>query len=118
MKKATICFISLTLILMATGYSFAQGTYSGAAVTESGKAASHASKSVVNSIAASGQATSAVSAIPLAVSAAAGAVSGQAAQGLIDSATQPIGKPLPISDETFTAGPPPDQVLKMKSQQQ
>jgi hypothetical protein len=117
MKKTTIFLVLMILMSMVAGYSFAQGTYSGEAVKESGKAGSHASKSVVNSIAASGQATSAVSAIPLATSGAAGAVSGQAAQDLIDAANQPIGKPLPISDETFTAGPPPDQVLKTKNPQ-
>ena len=117
MKKSMFFLVSIVLVLMVAGYSSAQSTYSGEAVKESGKAGSAASKSVVNSIAASGQATSAVSAVPLAASGAAGAVSGQIAQDLVNAASQPIGKPLEITDETVTAGPPPDQALKIKNQQ-
>jgi hypothetical protein len=117
MKRTLICLVLIVSALMVAGHAFGQGSFSGQAVQESVKASGHASKAVVNSIAASGQATSAVSAVPLAASGAAGAVSGQVAGDLLNAASQPAGKPLEITDETVTAGPPPDQMLKVKNQQ-
>lgn len=113
MKKTLICFVSIALAFWITGNALAQ-SHSGEALKESGKAASAAGKSAAHSIAASGQTTSAASAVPLALSGAAGAVSGKVGKDLAEAANQPIGTSLEITDETVTAGPPPDQVLKVK----
>jgi hypothetical protein len=40
----------------------------------------------------------------------------QAAEALSDSANTVSGQPLPVAEETITAGPPPDQALKQDEQ--
>jgi hypothetical protein len=114
MKKISVGVISLVLFFVLSPFASAQGTHSGEAVKESGNAASAGSKSAAHAIAASGQVTSAASAVPLSVSGAVGGASGQIGKDLMDAATGPIGKPLAITDETITVGPPPDQALKVK----
>jgi hypothetical protein len=41
----------------------------------------------------------------------AGQASMEGAGNLMKMATAPIGEPLPMTDETFSVGPPPDQAL-------
>jgi hypothetical protein len=115
MSKPVIVVALVVLALCMCSYSFAEGTYAGEAVKESVKASGAASKGSMHSIAASGQVTSAVSAVPLLVGGSVGAVSGKAGSELMQSASQPIGKPLEVTEEAVTVGPPPDQVLKTKT---
>ncbi len=115
MSKRVIISALAALSLCVCSYSFAEGTHAGEAVKESVKASGAASKGSMHSIAASGQVTSAVSAVPLLVGGSVGAVSGKAGSELMQSASQPIGKPLEVTEEAVTVGPPPDQVLKTKT---
>lgn len=45
------------------------------------------------------------------LSGAVGTVSGEAGKALMEAATSPIGTPLPVTDETYTAGVRPDEAL-------
>ncbi len=114
LKRVAIGALAALIVCMYS-YSYAEGTHAGEAVKESVKASGAASKGSAHAIAASGQATSAASAAPLLIGGSAGAVSGKIGNDLMQSASQPIGKPLAITDEAITAGPPPDQVLKTKT---
>lgn len=111
MNGKRIFSAAMVLTLAAAGSCLAE-TYSGRAVAESGRAASHAGNSVANGLAASGQATSAAAAVPLAVAGSIGIVCNEMANGLMEAATAPAGSPLPLTDETVTAGAPPDEALK------
>jgi len=81
------------------------------AVGHAANASGHSVMSGLHALAASGQVTLQVSAVPLLTSAALGAVAGTVGEALIKAADAPIGTPLPISDETVSAGPPPDQAI-------
>lgn len=116
MKKSYLSAIIFTIITIFSADSFAwDNTHSGRAVKEAGKAGSHSSASAGHSIAGSAQVTSAASAVPFAIAGSAGAVSMEIAGGLMDAATAPIGAPLEITDESVTAGPPPNQALVPKA---
>lgn len=102
------------LLLFTVGIStqcMAEGSYSQQAVQESSKACSHAGTGASYGLAASGQAVSAVAAVPFAVAGSIGAVSGHIADGLMHGASAP----LPLTDESITAGPPPDVALRGKN---
>ncbi|MEW6290398.1 MAG: hypothetical protein AB1545_11140 [Thermodesulfobacteriota bacterium] len=110
-----IFLICLIILLGISVRSFAGEAASTQAVLHSGQASAHSAQAVFSGLIASGQVASAVSATPLALSATAGVVSGEAAKVLMDAATAPIGTPLPVTEETYTsAGPPPDQALKVE----
>ncbi len=100
----------ITLMLCAN--SFAGETHSGRAVVESGKASTHASASIAHGIAGSGQVVSAVAAVPFYAIGSIGEVSKEVGVVLMEAATAPIGTPLIITEETVTAGPPPNHALK------
>ncbi|WP_300463825.1 hypothetical protein [Desulfobacula sp.] len=112
MKKIKILIISGVLVLAINGIAFSGDTHSGKAIEQAGKAGSHGSASAAHAIVGSGQVTSAASAVPLSVAGSVGAVSTEVANELMDAATAPIGTPLEITDESVTAGPPPNEVLK------
>jgi hypothetical protein len=118
MKNIKVLVISALFIMLFSVNLFAVDTHSGKAVEEAFKASGHASGSAAHSIAGSGQVTSAASAIPLAIGGSVGAVSTEIAKELINAATAPVGAPLEISDESVTAGPPPDQALATKKPKQ
>ncbi len=112
-KNITKTLLIISLVLFISNSALAGDTYSGQAVRHSGKAVSHASEGIGNAIVGSGQVTSAVIAVPLIMGSAVGTVSGVAGSTLMDAAASPATcKPLKISDETVTAGPAPDKVLK------
>lgn len=122
MKKLGILACSCALLFAGNVYA---ATNSGRAVEEAGQTSAHASASAAHGIAASGQATSAAAAVPVGVSGAASVGSGaaagsvgsagiQAADNLMKAATAPADGPLPVSDETITAGPPPNKALAPK----
>ncbi|MEH0021631.1 MAG: hypothetical protein V6Z89_18390 [Desulfobacter sp.] len=97
--------------------AFSQDTHSGRAVNHGSQAASHASGSAAHAISASGQAVSGAASVPFMVSGAAGASSAQIGEDLHNAASEPIGTPLEITDETITIGPPPDQALNANTGQ-
>jgi hypothetical protein len=111
-QAAIIAFITLSICV--TGCSFTQCNQGRDALKEAGKASSGARKSSIHAVAASGRTTSAVSSVPFLIGGAAGAASGKAGSDLQQTATQPIGQPLDITDEAITVGPPPDQALNTK----
>jgi hypothetical protein len=59
-------------------------------------------------------AVSAVTAIPLSAVEAIGAASGLVAQPLIDAAREISASPLPITQQTYTVGPAPDEMMRHK----
>jgi len=118
MKKINLLFIASVVSIVLSVNSYGADTYSGQAVKEAGKAGSHASASAANAIVGSGQVTSAASAVPLAIGGSAGAVSAEMAKDSMEAATAPIGTPLEITDESVTAGPPPNEALAPKKPKQ
>lgn len=121
--KKTICVgLLASCMFLGVGSALLAGeTESGKAVRHSGEASSQASRAVVHGATASGQVVSGAAAVPLAgsgaASGAAGAASTSAAEALSDSANTVSGRqPLPVAEETITAGPPPDQALKQDEQ--
>lgn len=111
MQKLKAVAIASAFIVTMGINSFAAGTHSGQALEESGQALKHAGGSVGHGVIASGQVTSAASAVPLAIGGSAGAVSARISKDLMDAATAPIGTPLEVTDESVTAGPPPNEAL-------
>jgi hypothetical protein len=112
MKKMKMLSAALIFTLTGAGACLAAETYSGRAGTESTRAGSHGGMSTVQGIAASGQVASGAVAVPFAVSGAAGSVGNDSARNLRHAATAPAGAPLPVSEETVTAGVPPNEALK------
>lgn len=114
MKKINMfAFVSAVTLFFLVN-AFAGETHSGRAVGESAETGSHASASAAHGIAASGQVTSAASAVPLAIGGSAAMVTTEIAKELMDAATAPIGTPLEMTDESVTAGPPPNEALTAK----
>lgn len=103
MQHTSLLFIGL-LLSGANAWADSRGF-----VEHGADSLSHGSASSAHILHASGQATSAAVAAPLALS---GQLSSQVAADLQDAAAQPIGQPLAISEESFHAGPPPDQALQ------
>ena len=112
MKKITLLFSAILFVLSFNTFCFGQTAQSGAASAEASAASGHASKSAAHAIAASGRVTSAASAVPFAILGVSGAVSAKMAQDLNNAASRPVGAPLEITEETVTAGPPPDKALQ------
>lgn len=80
------------------------------AVQSGTRASGNASASAGHSLAATGQLTSGVIATPVltsgVIAAGAGSAAIQAGGSLMDAASRPIGKPLPVTDETLSILPP------------
>jgi len=98
--------VTAVFTLMVASSAMAQGS-----ARHSAQASQHASAAIGHGVVASAQLASGAIAVPLGMVAAVGEVSGDASEALWKEATGEIGGPLPVSDETFTAGPPPDQAL-------
>ncbi|MFH2057372.1 MAG: hypothetical protein ABIJ59_00535 [Pseudomonadota bacterium] len=112
--KTLLNLITLIIVILISNQpSFAQGTHSGQAVKNSAQASASVSKGAAHSIAASSQVASAVIAIPFMALGASGAVSAKVGEDLWDAANKPAGRPLEITDETISAGPPPDEVINV-----
>lgn len=86
------------------------------AVKAGGLASGHAAASVGHSLLATGQLASGVVATPLlasgAVATGVGSASTQAGGSLMNTAGSPIGKPLPLTDETISIIPPNQALQK------
>lgn len=111
MNKSKLASIMVpTLSLWASTTLANPADHAERAAQASGRASANTSASVGHSLAATGQLTSGVIATPmlasgtLAVSAGSAAV--QAGGSLMDAASRPIGKPLPVADETISILPP------------
>ena len=80
------------------------------AVRSGGRASGNASASAGHSLAATGQLASGVVGVPIlasgVVTIGAGSVAAQAGSTLMNSANYPIGKPLPVTNETVSVLPP------------
>ncbi len=116
MQKIAFGIVFALLYSVSVYAADATTTHAEEALKHTGQASGNASASAAHSIAATGQVTSAVSAVPLKISGAVGAVSNKAGDALIDAANTPIGKPLVVTDETISAGPPPSEAIKAKKQ--
>ena len=112
MEKSKFPAVIFILLIASAGTCFAGGTPGGRALDESARASWHASAGLAHGIVASGQAVSAVAAVPFAIAGSVGGVSTEVANGLVDAATAPVGCPLPVTDETVTAGVAPNEALK------
>jgi len=112
MKHVKNLLSAVVISLMLCANSFAGETHSGRALEESGKASIHASASIAHGIAGSGQVVSAVAAVPFYAIGTIGEASKEVGITLMEAATAPIGTPLIITEETVTAGPPPNDALK------
>jgi len=115
MRKIRILSAVLIFSLAPVGPCFAEGTHSGRAFEESVQAGSHAFKGSGHATLASGQLVSATAVVPFAIVGSVGVVGSvgtEIVRGMMDAETTPAGTPLPITDETITAGPPPNVVLQ------
>ncbi len=112
MRHIGIVLLSLCAIAGAPAWAAAEGStqHSAAASKEAAKIAGHSARAAGHVIVGGAQAASASAAVPLMASGAVGKASGQSGKAMMDEAIGD-GAPLPISDETVTAGPPPDDAL-------
>ncbi len=108
MNTKTKTLITTTVLLAAVTSLPAQAQGSTQHVSQ---AVVHSTQAVGHSIAGGAKLASGVIAIPLIAIGASGQVSQQAGESLWDIANEPIGTPLPITEETITAGPPPSQAI-------
>ncbi|WP_455201066.1 hypothetical protein [Kaarinaea lacus] len=108
--KIHIAIGFLTLFSVFTAQSaLAQGS-----TQHSGKALENGVNSIGHSVAAGGKLVSGTIAIPLKAAGEVGKASGQAGKEMWDNATGTSGDPLPITDETVTAGPPPAKAMQVE----
>ena len=114
-KRMQLGLLALSL-LPGTVLAGEPAAASGQAAHHASQAMTHSARAVFSGMIATGQVASAASAVPLRISATAGMVSGQSADALMAAATAPIGTPLPVAEETYSAGPPPDEALKPAKQ--
>lgn len=113
--KPTILIALTGLTLLATAPVFAQGS-----VNHLSAAAGHSSEALAHGVVGTAKLASGVVAVPLLVVGAVGAASTQTGAALMDEAAgtrdgvahAQMGEPLPITDETITAGPSPAQALR------
>lgn len=111
MKIFKTMLLGISLIALLSVNAYAGDTHSGRAVTHSGQASVHSAEAAAHGSVGAVQVTSGAVAVPLYVIGSVGALSTHVADELMEVATTPIGEPLEITDETVTAGPPPDKVL-------
>ena len=115
MKKLSLIACASVLITH-TGMMAGGGTHSEQAVAHSAASGSNASTSTATAIAESGAATSVAVAVPLLVAGSTAVASAGAAEESIQATTAPVGTPLEITEESVTAGPPPDKALAPKDE--
>lgn len=78
----------------------------------SAKGSEHSIHALTETSVAGAKLTSGIVAVPLMIVGDVGGASGQAGDALWDSATQPIGQPLEITDEIITSTVSPEQAMK------
>jgi len=108
MKYTNSIGLAVLITLSATQAAYAQGS-SGQHFSE---AIGHSVQAAGHSVVGSAKLVSGTIAVPLIVIGGVGKVSQSAGEELWDIANQPIGTPLPISEETVSAGPAPNIAIK------
>lgn len=78
----------------------------------SSQALTHSLEAIGHSMVAGTKLVSGVAAVPLKASAAVGQLSGEMGDALWDAANAPISRPLPITEDVITIGPPPGDALR------
>jgi len=111
MNKSKTTPILIAALFMCASCAMANpAEHAEQAIRAGGRASGNAAASAGHSLAASGQLASGVVAIPLltsgAVATGIGSAAAQAGGSLMNAAVQPIGQPLPITDETVSILPP------------
>lgn len=106
--KKTMMTISaiLGLVVCMSGQAMAAGS-----MQHASQALAHSGQAVGESVVAGAQLTSAAVAVPLIAVGSVGKVSGDIGHGLLKASEGEIGDPLPVTDETVTAGPTPTQAV-------
>lgn len=100
-------------IFILTGLVAAQPAHAqaGGSAQHASQAIGHSTEAVGHSVAGTAKMASGVVAVPLIATGASGQASQQAGESLWHIANEPIGTPLPVSDETVTAGPSPARAI-------
>jgi hypothetical protein len=106
-RKAVITTLILTGLVAAQPAQ----AQAGGSVQHASQAIGHSAKAVGHSVVGTAKLASGVVAVPLIAIGASGQASQQAGESLWDIANEPIGTPLPVSDETVTAGPSPARAI-------
>jgi len=107
MKNTKILTVAVLMTLGTTQAAYAQGS-----AQHFSEAVGHSAQATGHSIVAGAKLASSAVAVPLIVIGGVGQVSQAAGEDLWDIANQPIGAPLPISDETVSVGPAPNIAIK------
>lgn len=112
--KKSICFIFAGfMILFFFEYGFADSAQETRKVSgQTVRSGSHASQSAGHSVKGGAGITSAISVAPISVDGGSNKISVQSSTKIDASKEDEINKPLEISEEVVTAGPPPDEMLK------
>ena len=109
-KINLISAIACSLMLCAGNAMADPAEQATQAIRAGGRASGNASASAGHSLAATGQLASGVVATPLlasgAIAVSVGSAALQAGGSLMNTATSPIGSPLPVTDETVSVLPP------------
>ena len=102
----------MNVALMAAVLSLAAAqAQAGRAIQHSGQAAQHSANAVGHTIVGATQVVSGVLAVPFKAAGSLTGVSRDIGDALWESANAPLEDPLPIADESITAGPPPADAL-------
>jgi hypothetical protein len=84
----------------------------------SGQASKKSVQAIGHSSAAGAKLASGAVAIPLTIASEVGVASGETANALRKNDNQSVGEPLEITDEIITAGPSPEEVIRLKEKAQ
>jgi len=106
MKNKSAISLALIISAIATQTAYADST------RHFSEAAMHSGLAVGHSVVGTAKLASTIVAVPLVAIGSVGKVSQDAGEGLLDIANQPIGDPLPISNETVSVGPAPSTAIK------
>ena len=107
--KTNIAIISITLLAASVTQTACAATSGSQNLS---KGIEHSVQAVGYSVAGSAQLASGAIAVPLIAIGSVGELSKAAGTDLMRTANTPIGTPLPVSDETVSAGPAPDKALR------
>jgi len=106
MKKIMMTIPVMIGLVCSSGQAMAAGS-----MQHASQALAHSGQAVGESVVAGAQLTSAAVAVPLIAVGSVGKVSGEIGHGLLKASEGKIGDPLPVTDETVTAGPTPTQAV-------
>lgn len=95
-----------------------QPTYAQGSVQHFSQAVKNSGQAVGHSVAGGVKLSAGVVAAPLAIGAGIGKMSGAASRELLDIANQPIGTPLPVTEENITAGPVPGKAIQTREERE